>query len=451
MSADDSSYSILCVGLDETSEQSVRSVCSGCQYTVISNAEDFEKHFESWVDGMFNGIFAGPNAGISGVELAQVLQNQCPETYSAYVAHQPENWEPRLLIKNGFKQCFQLPMDLPLLKEAVLTKVMVGPKAKRVFKGVRIFDIGVGDQLEFETYAYLPLNKKHVKLSAKGEGISEKKLGKLQSNNVGQVYVDSREMTVFYNYAASKLRKLGQDASLSDTEREAKLKEAVHTIFQDIFDSSIKGDFEQGKAMISQVEGIISNYITKGGTSNWYKRLLATLGDGAKDTYSHSSAVSTYAALFAIGIGHPAPEDLAMAGLFHDIGLSELPVELHGKPDWEIPAEQKELYYSHPERSCNRVKQKRIVLPPAVEKAIMQHHEKFNGRGGPKQLPAARLSDEAMILSFADQFDYWTRIEEGKKRYTPLQAFEEIKRSGSINPDILAKIKGLLQKQAGEQ
>lgn len=444
--ADESEYQVLLIGLDEASKTEVQKWCENARFTLVTNSAEFEAAFEAWTDGMFNGVFAGPTAGLPGIEIAQALQNQCPQTKKFYVASNPESWEPRLLIKNGFNECFQLPIDSALLKTACQTQVMTGDKVKRVYKGVRILDIGEGDKLEFDTYAYLALNNKHVKISGKGEGISGKKLEKLAEKHVGQIFVDQKDMTKFYQYSAAKLRNLGS-SGISSTERQEKLKESVRGLFQDLFDSSVKSDFDAGRTMFGQIEGIISSYVTKGATTQWYKKLLASIGDTG-DTYSHASNVSTFAALFAIGIGHPKPEDLAMAGLFHDIGLVDLPVELQNLAEWEVPAEQRELYYTHPEKSLNRVKVKRIIIPPDVEKAIRDHHEKWSGKGGPKGLPAGRISDEAMILSFADQFDYLTRVQEGKKRLTPLEACEEIKRSGSINPEILAKIRRLLENQA---
>lgn len=446
--SDESGYPVLLIGLDGPSKAEVESLCEGALYTVIHDATEFEKAFESWQDGMFNAVFAGSEAGLPANELAQVLQNQCPETKKFFVATDPKVWEPRLLLKNGFNQCLQLPLDRSLLKEACLTYVITGEKKKRVYKGVRVLDLGEGDRLDFETYAFLPLNRKYIKLSAKGEGLTEKKLEKLAEKQVGQVFVDQKDMAQFYQYTASKLRSLGAGA-VSSTERQEKLRESVRGLFQDIFDSSVKGDFDHGKEMISQVEGIISSYVTKGATSQWYKKLLSSIGDTG-DSYSHASNVSTVAALFAIGIGHPRPEDIAMAGLFHDLGLTELPVELQSIPEWEVKPELRELFYSHLERSMNRVKIKRIIVPPEVEKAILQHHEKWSGKGGPKGLPAGRISDDAMILSFADQFDYLTRLEEGKRHLSPLEAYEEIKRNGSINPEILAKIRRLLEKEASE-
>ena len=137
-----------------------------------------------------------------------------------------------------------------------------------------------------------------------------------------------------------------------------------------------------------------------------------------------------------------------MAGLFHDIGMAQLPAELQNKTREELKDPKDiELYYSHAEKSVTMVKSKRIILPDSVEKAILQHHESFNGKGYPRQLPSNRISQEAQLLSFADQFDYLTCEQEGKTRLTPLEALEAIRRNGSINPELLSQLRRILDKE----
>jgi len=125
-----------------------------------------------------------------------------------------------------------------------------------------------------------------------------------------------------------------------------------------------------------------------------------------------------------------------------------LPVELLGKKESELTEAEKPIYYTHAEKSVVMIKNKRIIIPDAVEKAILMHHEAWHGRGWPKQLPYQRISNDAQILSFADQFDYLTRFEEGKGRLRPLEALDEIRRTSSINPEIISVLRKLFEKES---
>ena len=185
--------------------------------------------------------------------------------------------------------------------------------------------------------------------------------------------------------------------------------------------------------------------MTKGSSSDWYANLLASIGEHA-DVYNHASRVSTFASLFALGMDHAHPEDLAMAGIFHDLGMVEIPEAIINKSDKERTLEENVLYYSHPEKTLLNLKSKRISLPPEVEKAILQHHEKISGKGFPKGL-SDRITLDAQILSYADQFDYFTSITPGNIALSPYEAHQKIIRTQSIGMDILSIIGRLLSSQ----
>jgi HD-GYP domain-containing protein (c-di-GMP phosphodiesterase class II) len=444
----DGAYEFLFVGVDDAAEGGLRdrikSIDASANITHVRTLPEFEGVYETWQDGMFTAIFGG-NAmeGMPGSELAQVFLNQAPGTKRYYVSSSAVAYEPRLLIKNGFMQTYLLPGDGVQLLQLLKDFVMVGPKAKRVYKPVRITDLEDGGSIGFSTFVFLPLNKKHVPFSPTNGEISRKKFEKLQERQVTQLYVDNKDMQKFYQYTAQRMAALGEEGAASATEREAKLREMVRGLFTDIFDASVKADFDEGREMIQQAEKIISNYITKGATSNWYSKLMSAVGE-SPDGYSHASNVSTIGALFAIGIGMKNPEDIAMAGLFHDLGLSQMPPHFSEVTFSELTADEQARYREHPELSLNIVKGKRIILTEKVEKAILQHHERWDGKGFPKGLPSGRISQEAQILSFADQFDYLTRIREGQKRLTPSEAADEIKANGSVGPELVSKIKTLM-------
>ncbi len=445
--ADVQEVRILLVGVEEAVVTTIQPLCTGATLTFLKTSDEFASQYEQWNDETFDMIICGSAiADMSGNEMAQVLVNQCPNTIKAYLTTDATKYEPRLLLKNGFTSTYSFPIDFPVFKKDLHEKVFAAARKERSFRTVRVLDLGGGDQLGFETFLYLPRNKKHIRYTSANAPVEAEKIQKLQDRQMGQLYVDHRDMNKFYQYSAKKLRDLGA-SGVSSTEAQEKLKDSVRTLFNDIFDQSVKADFDQGKEVIKQCESIISNYVTNGASSGWYKKLMGAIGE-SNDVYNHASNVSTFAALFAIGIGHKRPEDLAMAGLFHDLGMAQLPAELQAKnPDTITDPKELELYYSHAEKSCNMVKQKRIILSESVEKAILQHHEKFNGKGFPKQLPSNRISTEAQILSFADQFDYLTRDEEGKTRLTPLEALETIRKNGSIGPDLIAQLRRLLEKE----
>jgi len=86
-----------------------------------------------------------------------------------------------------------------------------------------------------------------------------------------------------------------------------------------------------------------------------------------------------------------------------------------------------EIYKKHPEMSINLIKSRKLIVPDIVSKAILQHHELYNGSGYPSGLFGDRICKEAQIIALADRFDYLTRVREGRPLMTPSQAVDHLK------------------------
>ena len=119
-------------------------------------------------------------------------------------------------------------------------------------------------------------------------------------------------------------------------------------------------------------------------------------------------------------------------------------------PIEEMNEEQKQIWTQHPKRSIDLIKSKKIIIPPKVEKMILQHHEKFNGTGFPKSLMGDMIDISSQLLSFADQFHHLSVIEEGKKKLKPKEIFEKIAENGSVGLELLNKLRHLFESQENQ-
>ncbi len=122
-----------------------------------------------------------------------------------------------------------------------------------------------------------------------------------------------------------------------------------------------------------------------------------------REVYSHGGNTSTYAALFSMGLGVGKPEELAIAGILHDVGLVDVPAEIQEKPETDWTAVEKETYQKHPEFTVNILKKRKMILPDRVLEIIAQHHE-----------------------AFADYFDYLISINSGKPLMSPREVLDFI-------------------------
>ncbi len=122
-------------------------------------------------------------------------------------------------------------------------------------------------------------------------------------------------------------------------------------------------------------------------------------------TFRHSVNVSAIAALIATWLKFP-PESvsaIALAGLLHDVGKSQLPPEILNKSHRLAPKDY-ELYKTHTTLGYDLVS-KIPNIAQSVLAAILDHHEREDGNGYPNQLTSEDIHPYAKIIAVADLFD----------------------------------------------
>lgn len=122
-------------------------------------------------------------------------------------------------------------------------------------------------------------------------------------------------------------------------------------------------------------------------------------------TFRHSVNVSAIAALIATWLKFPSESisAIALAGLLHDVGKSQLPLEILNKP-YKLAPQEYELYKTHTAigyELANKIPN----IAQSVLLGIMDHHEREDGSGYPKQLRSDDIHPYAKIIAVADMFD----------------------------------------------
>jgi PAS domain S-box-containing protein/putative nucleotidyltransferase with HDIG domain len=100
-----------------------------------------------------------------------------------------------------------------------------------------------------------------------------------------------------------------------------------------------------------------------------------------------------------MGLAQEQIEGIRMAGLIHDIGKINIPVEILGKPG-HLSEVQYDMIKIHPQVGRDILRE--IKFPWPVAEIVFQHHERFNGSGYPQGLPGDAILLEARILAVAD-------------------------------------------------
>jgi len=139
---------------------------------------------------------------------------------------------------------------------------------------------------------------------------------------------------------------------------------------------------------------------------------LANIKNYDEYTFNHSVNVAIYAIALGQRIGIPKKHlsHLGMAGIFHDIGKTKIPVEILNKPE-KLTPEDWTIIRRHPvfgAETIMRVKQWGELSARMIHGAF-DHHLKFDLSGYPKLFRKRNSSLFGKIITLADFYDSLAR------------------------------------------
>ena len=177
--------------------------------------------------------------------------------------------------------------------------------------------------------------------------------------------------------------------------------------------------------------------------------LARTVDTNSPWTAGHSERVTDLAMELGreLGLSHDDIDQLHRGGLLHDIGKIGVPPSILDKPG-KLTEEEFAVIRRHPSKGAE------ILEPiPNLRKVIpivVQHHERFDGKGYPNGLAGESISRQARILAVADVVDAlisdrpyrpgWSRekvlaytLENSGSQFDPsvVEAYHRIEASGS--------------------
>jgi PAS domain S-box-containing protein len=149
-------------------------------------------------------------------------------------------------------------------------------------------------------------------------------------------------------------------------------------------------------------------------------------------TAGHQRMVSQLAVAIATEIDMEPDriQDLAVAGLLHDVGKVYVPSEILSKPG-KLTSLELGLAKAHAEASYNIVKSIKFTGP--IAHIVWQHHERMDGSGYPQGLVGDQIMLEARILAVADVVEAMV----SHRPYRPALGLQKALDEITMNRDIL--------------
>ena len=348
-----------------------------------------------------------------------------------------------------------------------------------IFFMVDIAQLRAGSEITFNLYLFFPLNQ-HIMLWRNiGETLGKELLNKYATRGLTRIWVHKSQRKAFEKYlnphlteekpieksqetltesgqepdeleAQSELKtqqspdepsgpapKTEEGALISEIMNSPELKEeekkevvaqAAQQILAEAAHASTPEEQDEANKKLSQ---IVEDVLTA--TSDDTQSAIAEIWRMANvdPELKHSVNVATYSVVFAMAFGRIAPDlisDLAMAGLLHDVGLSQVPAHITLQPWSKMDIAVKKSYAEHVTQGIELIKKHSPETPQRVLEIIHQHHEKFDGSGYPRKLKGFAFDDIAQIVSMAEVMESVVSGQWDGQNRTVQQSFEVLEK-----------------------
>ncbi len=152
-------------------------------------------------------------------------------------------------------------------------------------------------------------------------------------------------------------------------------------------------------------------------------------------TYTHSVNVSVISLTVAetMGLSDEEKIDVGIAGLLHDVGKTQVALNLIRKPS-SLTLEEFEEIKKHPDEG-HRILMEMDFINPSSAKIVREHHMGFDLSGYPKVEPGYTLETYSQIVSIADCYDALTTLRSYQKPRTPRESLEIMTRMAGKSLD----------------
>jgi putative nucleotidyltransferase with HDIG domain len=199
-------------------------------------------------------------------------------------------------------------------------------------------------------------------------------------------------------------------------------------------------DLASGKGLdINKAEHISNNIYSKINDIGSLMECVNSVKIADQYTYSHSINVSVYGMLIGkwMGLDEKQLSEIIIAGLLHDVGKSQIPVEILNKKG-KLTCEEYEIVKRHTIFGFDIIK-KFDDISMEIKRAVIMHHEKEDGTGYPFGIGGKQKNLYSKIITAADIFDAITSERIYKGRQTPFIAFKELEKIGYdvIDPKVM--------------
>ncbi|SDC07313.1 HD-GYP domain, c-di-GMP phosphodiesterase class II (or its inactivated variant) [Paenibacillus sp. UNCCL117] len=198
------------------------------------------------------------------------------------------------------------------------------------------------------------------------------------------------------------------------------IRDSFRKIADDQLRRKTSGQVQVGKAFRKLMEMIMSDL------SDHRDAMIMLTNINAMDDYlfHHSLNVCVYSTMLGIAHGYSQDElmTLGLGALLHDVGKTQIPLELLRKKD-RLSDEEFSHIKHHTSFGFQFLKDEPNI-PLLAAHCAFQHHERLDGSGYPRGLKGEEIHDFARWIGLVDSYDAMTTHRVYRKAMLPHQAME---------------------------
>jgi HD-GYP domain-containing protein (c-di-GMP phosphodiesterase class II) len=306
---------------------------------------------------------------------------------------------------------------------------------------------------EFRIYI-LSTKGEYVLWALEGNKVSQEQLARLSESGITEVFVDLQEKFKYEQYLETNLGDILDNKWSSDDQKVSIFCKVSTNVVRNAFETSLGLGLMDSNAM-QRTETMVRNALIFMQESKSIQALAKMIGHDYQ-TYEHATKVLWFTVAFLRNNPDIAEQiqpdyktfneqqkteiikQCGVGALLHDIGKAFVSSEILNK-DSSLTELEWEIMRRHPLNGLAMLLDSE--LPLFVKKAILHHHEDFNGKGYPMGLEGTSINILARVLRIIDVFDAMTSRRPYKAPVSPRKAvtimlgMPESEEADGLDPD----------------
>ncbi|MFP5518899.1 MAG: HD-GYP domain-containing protein [Bdellovibrionia bacterium] len=281
------------------------------------------------------------------------------------------------------------------------------------YQSVRLGEFVSDEKILFDIFIHLKLNNKLILYKRGGDRISNEVLKRFHSYHIETVYIKNEDQSKFVEYIAGKAANLIKDKEMPLKEKQDKVEAIAKNLVAGFFTDTenVEDYLKVSHEVVNQIiEEILQD-------DDPFKKVFAKLQSQLKNMETHACDVQALSTVMAMVLGYTSEKALAsiaLGSLFHDIGYSKLPKELHNRDENGLTPEEFAKVKEHPQIGVDIINNSMTDFSYETKLIIQQHHERHDGSGYPLGIKGFQMYELSKVVGIANELDNRIRRDSAK-------------------------------------